>query len=180
MHLSYVDALGEPVFEQYPQVVKRRRNFLLFLIFVLILATGYIRDYVFKSINALMKAWDFDMEYIMPPALRFFENMEYETIEQSKWILTLFFTLVYLAITMLTLKIIFPQRSWFRISAYTYGAIILISALLMGIGFVAPSQAESMYGFSRYLMGLAQSPIVLMVLIPALKLSQQEKPKITN
>ena len=68
-------------------------------------------------------------------------------------------------------------KKYIRITFAVYIAIILISALFIGFGLLFKNSSETMYEFARYLMGMAQSPIILMVLIPALKLSEKEEIK---
>ncbi|MCX6296869.1 MAG: hypothetical protein NTX97_12565, partial [Bacteroidetes bacterium] len=85
--------------------MKTRKNILtvyipLIVIACLTISTGYYRDFLFKNINALLKAWDFNMDFTMPPSLTFFENYEYDTLLEIKWILTFVFSLLYLAIAL--------------------------------------------------------------------------------
>jgi hypothetical protein len=147
--------------------------FVIILLF-LVVGTGFLRDYLFKSVNALLKAWDYDQDYYLPAPLSFLENYEYNTLVNLKWLMTLIFSIIYLFISIFSLKLIFHDHRYRRLCIYTYAAIILLSGLFIGWGMIA-GKPEKMYEFARYLMGMAQSPIVLMILIPALKLSEKEK-----
>lgn len=60
------------------------------------------------------------------------------------------------------------------ITILTYVGIIILSAVFTTIGYLFEGTSEKMYEFARYLMGMAQSPIVLMILIPTFKLSEKE------
>jgi hypothetical protein len=146
---------------------------LLALAFSLVL-TGFFRDTVFKSINALLKAWDYDMDYYLPSFLEFTENYEYGTLQNLKWFLTILFSLIYLAIALLTIRLLFSNRSYLRITIGVYIGITIVSGLFMIIGYLFPATAGKMYEFARYFMGMAQSPVILMVLIPAFKLSEKK------
>jgi hypothetical protein len=42
-------------------------------------------------------------------------------------------------------------------------------------GLVLSQFSGKMYEFARYFMGIAQSPLVLMILIPVFKISKKEK-----
>jgi hypothetical protein len=152
----------------------------LFTIGCSLLFIGYYRDFIFKSINALLKAWDAEMDYSLSPSLHFLENYEYDTLVNIKWGLTLFFTLIYLLISLLSIKILFDKKKYLIITLGMYGCILLLSIILIGIGYCFTSLSEKMYEFVRYLMGIAQSPIVLMLLIPIFKLSEKENTNIRN
>ena len=143
----------------------------------MLILLGYLRDSIFKSINALLRAWDLDQDYFLPPFLSFLENYEYETLENLKWLLTLLFCLLYLIITILAIKLFFNNSKYIKIAAFTYVGIIVISAIFILIGYIFNSTSLKMYEFARYLMGMAQSPIVLMILIPTFKLSEKENMK---
>ena len=142
---------------------------------------GFIRDSVFKSINALLRAWDLDQDYFLPKYFSFLENYEYADLVNIKWLLTLFFSILYLFLSIFTLKLLFNDKRHIKVAIYTYTGIIGLSSIFILIGLIWPSQSEKMYEFARFLMGMAQSTIILMLLIPALKLSsEKEKPKTSN
>ena len=61
-----------------------------------------------------------------------------------------------------------------------YAFVTVIAGMFMITGYVIEGISEKMYEFARYLMGMAQSPIILMILIPAFKLSEQEQTNIEN
>lgn len=145
-----------------------------FLILSTLLSLGFYRDFVFKSINALLQAWDHDLEYTMPSSLNFFEKLEYETIVNLKWLLTLVFSLIYLIISIGVIRFIFDNRRYLYITIGSYLGVIIVSAIFIGIGMIFSGASEKMYEFARYLMGMAQSPIILMILIPAFKIYEKE------
>ncbi|MCW3071678.1 MAG: hypothetical protein JWO44_1568 [Bacteroidetes bacterium] len=144
------------------------------LVIALLLATGFYRDFVFKSINALLQAWDANVDYYLPPSLRFFENYEYDTLLRIKWILTFAFSLVYLLISVITIRYIFGRKKLIMITVWTYAGIMLLSGIFMLTGIIFSSASEKMYEFARYFMGMAQSPLILMILIPVFKLAEKE------
>lgn len=138
---------------------------------------GYYRDFLFKTINGLLKAWDFDVDYVMPASLNFLENYQYETLLNIKWALTLFFSILYLILALITIRMLFKERKYFRITIASYIGITLLSFTFIGIGYLFHSTSEKMYEFARYFMGMAQSPIILMILIPAFKIAEKEIPE---
>ncbi|MEO6902809.1 MAG: hypothetical protein ABI315_06630 [Bacteroidia bacterium] len=145
------------------------------LLILLITFFGYYRDYIFVSINAHLKALTYDVDSPpLPAILSFMKDCEYNTIIKIKWVLTFLFMLIYLGISLLALKLIFNNRNYYYIAIGLYMSITLVAGVFMVMGFLIKSTAPTMYEFSRYIMGLAQSPLILMILIPAFKLSKQE------
>lgn len=154
----------------------RTKNILFYILLITaLLAFGFYRDFVFKQINALLQAWDHDIDYTMPPSLRFIADYNYDTIVNIKWLLTLVFSGIYLVIALLLIKRLFQNRLFSRITLFTYIGITVVSALFILTGMLLPHTAQKMYEFARYLMGMAQSPLVLMILVPAFLLAEKEK-----
>ena len=161
--------------------MNRKKKYLyIFLIIVALVFFGYYRDFVFKKINALMQAWDHDMDYTMPPSMRFLENYEYATLENIEWLLTVMFTLIYLAISLFAIKVIFNTRTYRNITIGAFIGVTVASGILILLGLIFHSASYKMYEFARYLMGMVQSPIALMVLIPAFIIAEREKPEGLN
>jgi hypothetical protein len=152
----------------------------LIFIAISLIFFGYLRDFIFKKINALLQAWDHDMDYDMPNPLIFLTNWEYDSVKNFKWILTLIFWGIYLLITLITVKILFRKNSFIKITSGVFIGILLISGLFMLAGFLINSTSEKMYEFARYLMGMAQSPIILMILIPLFGLFKKENSEIAK
>ena len=151
-----------------------KKTALLILIACILLFFGYYRDFVFKNINALLKAWDADMDFKMPPSLFFLENYDYDTLVNIKWLLTILFSFIYLSIAIITIQLLFNNKKHIRVTVLSYLAITIVSGVFILTGYFFQNTSEKMYEFARYLMGMAQSPIVLMLLIPAFKLSEKE------
>ena len=127
--------------------------------------------------NALLRAWDLDQDYYLPKFLSFLQEYEYDTIVNLKWLLTVLFSILYLFFSILAVKLLFNDRKYFKITLLIYLGILIVSGLFITTGFIFESTSEKMYEFARYLMGVAQSPIILMLLIPAFKLAEKEKHK---
>lgn len=150
------------------------------IIALLAIIMGYLRDSIFKSINTLLKAWDYDQDYYMPSFLSFLENYEYNTIVNFKWALTLVFSLIFMSIALMVVKLLFSKKKYLWITVFLYGGITVLSGFLIVLGLIFDGTSEKMYEFARYLMGMAQSPIILMILIPAFKISEKENKKTTS
>jgi len=113
----------------------------------------------------------------MPTHLSFFEQLEYTTVMNLKWFFTLFFTFLFYVISHLAINYQFSNKNYNRITFYLFAGLTVLSALFIGIGILSSALSERMYEFARFLMGLAQSPLVLMVLIPAFLLAEKDKQK---
>ena len=153
---------------------KIKLGFYIVIITFLVVFAGYLRDSIFKTINALLRSWDLDQDYYLPPFLSFLENFEYDTLVNLKWLLTLIFSLVYLFISIITIKLLFNNSKYVKLSIFTYLGIIFISGIFILSGYIFTGISEKMYEFARYLMGMAQSPVILMILIPTFKLAEKE------
>lgn len=147
---------------------------------ILAILTGYLRDTVFKTINAILRAADLEQDYFLPAFISFLQNFEYQTLVNLKWFLTLFFSLLYLILSIIIIKTLFKDRKYLKITTLTYIGVLLISAGFIAAGLIFKNSSEKMYEFARYLMGMAQSPIILMILIPTFKLMEKEMNKTSN
>lgn len=152
----------------------QKKSVLILLIIVCLLLLGFYRDFFFKNINALIQSYELNVEFSMPSHLSVFDNLEYNTLIAIKWIMTFVFSAFYLITSIITINVLFKNKKYIRITIGVYIALILVSAIFMTLGYFIPSTYKNMYSFSRYLMGMAQSPLVLMILVPAFKISEKE------
>jgi exosortase F-associated protein len=159
---------------------KIKRNLILIIMAILAVLTGYLRDTVFKTINAILRAADLEQDYFLPAFISFLQNFEYQTLVNLKWFLTLFFSLLYLILSIIIIKTLFKDSKYLKITTLTYIGVLLISAGFIAAGLIFKNSSEKMYEFARYLMGMAQSPIILMILIPTFKLMEKEINKTSN
>jgi len=157
-----------------------QRNISLIILAILVIFSGYLRDTIFKSMNALLRAWDQDQDYYLPSFLSFLQDYEYTTVENLKWLLTVLFSIIYLFFSILIIRLLFNEKKYLKIVVFTYLGILILSGLFIFTGFLFSNTSQTMYEFARYLMGMAQSPIILMILIPTFKLSEKEKPKTSS
>jgi hypothetical protein len=152
----------------------------LVVIVIVLLLLGYYRDFVFRTINSMLQAHDYETTFDPPFSMGFLKDCSYDGLLTLKWLLTIVFSLVYLATTLITLRILFNNKKSGSVTIGLYVALMLVSGLFMLCGFLFEATSLRMYEFARYLMGMAQSPVILMILIPAFKLSGQEPNNITN
>lgn len=127
----------------------KKKPFIIGLIAVVI-ALGFLRDYIFVSINEKTGQGTDDSG-----------NLFY-----WKWILTFVFTLLYFVLACLFLYLLFRKKKYIWLTVFTYAGLFAVSFIASAAGFLL-SSFENGYPFVRTVMGIAQSPIVLMILIPA-------------
>jgi hypothetical protein len=136
---------------------------------LLLLCLGFFREYFFVSINGVLfnKNYNpagYDIHVISPP-LRFLNVFSYNTLYISKWFITPFFVLLFWFIQKRFLSLIFNEKK----TTHWLSVLYLSLLLLAGIAFFAGWMIGHLHGgyrFSRIFMGLAESPVPCMILIP--------------
>ena len=136
----------------------------------IIIAAGFLRLYLFENINHQLAYmyYENDISYVTE-GLSFIDNYSYDTLMDVKWVLTIFFTIAYLSLTLGIINLLFSNRQFMHITLFIFGLIIFVSFILYStFGFVNESALG--YRLARFCMGVVQSPLPLMILIPAFKL----------
>lgn len=121
-----------------------RKYLIITLLILITIAVGFIRDAVFIPINASIK-----------------EGADTGIL---KWVLTLLFTAIYLIITLLFLWILYRSVKYILIAISVYLLILVVSLLILTVGYFF-SSFQAVYPLVRAIMGIAQSPVIIMVLI---------------
>ena len=109
----------------------------------------------------------------MPSSLKFLNNFSYFQLYWSKWILTVLFSLAYFIISLKCIKIFFKEKKYLQWTLIVY-LFVGVTAFLFYLYGLLFKDMETGYRFSRIMMGLVQSPFVLMVLIPAFQLGKKQ------
>ena len=126
-----------------------KRKILIALLILAVISLGYLRDYIFVSINEITGQGPSGTGKLFI----------------WKWPLTFAFAVAYLAITVLFLRILFSEKKYIQIALLIYAFLFSVAFIVSASGYVFFS-FEKVYPFVRTIMGVAQSPIVLMILIP--------------
>ena|ERR1035437_2967592 len=137
--------------------MKKKSLFIVLLIIITIIL-GFLRDHVFVSINQTIETGNDPSQHLLI----------------LKWILTFFCSILYMGITCAFLFLIFHSRNYVWIAIYVYVLIFIVALLIGGIGSIAVS-FEKIYPLVRALLGIAQSPIVMMILISACYINEQKQ-----
>ena len=125
-----------------------KKKLTLVLLVAGMILLGYFREYVFVGINL-------DIQ----------QGSASEYSVAVKWMLTVVFSIVYLLITCILLWVLFQKKQLLWIGIYAYVFCFGIACLSVVIGYFFNTHQAS-YHFARIVMGIAQSPVVAMLLIP--------------
>lgn len=135
----------------------------------MIIATGFYREFFFVNINEQMRyLWYGNEESMMSDALSLLDSIDYWTLYYLKWAMTVVFSGIFLIESALFTKLILGKTLWKEL-IFMYTILLIVSGLVLA-GYALFDEHETGYLISRYFMGIAQSPIPLMILLPAIGL----------
>jgi hypothetical protein len=162
--------------------IKRKYNLLfwkLIPVVVLIFIIGYFRELIFVHINfqrtqVYYHETDTDYNYTFPGVLLFLKKLDYAQLTQLKWVLTVLFYLIYFGITYLLVSKIFKNRTYNLITIIAHLVFFILAGIFYLIGQFTGKGLEG-YTLSREFMGILQSPLLLMILMPTFILSDRQK-----
>jgi len=162
-------------------ILKRKEKFILFILLILIIAVGGIRQILFTNVNAQlgflggseMYNWGGLLSY-----LTFLESWSISSLINLKWAMTIGFTVIYLGISAYALWLIFNDRKFIIWLFIVYGILFILSAIFLGTG--GYFQSDIGYTMARKCMGALQSPFPLMLLIPAFMLIKESEANSTE
>ena len=156
----------------------RINKFQLSFLVIVLLIIGFFRYFVFENINVLLFNSLHHRQYQVPSFFNFMRDWSYSRLYFFKWILTLSFCTVFFFNQWLILKTIFTKKNTRIWLIYFYLILLLLSIVSFGIGYLI-NNPQGGYLFSRKFMGILQSPVPLMLLIPVgilkLKLENYDK-----
>lgn len=138
----------------------------------LIAATGFFREFMFVNINEQLSFlyYGSDVSY-MSPRLAFLSTWSYDNLYYLKWILTLVFSAVFLLESALLAKVLFAS---YHLKELLFIYVLLLSiSVVLYLPFFLAGNGEQGYILARFFMGIAQSPLPAMLLIPALFLRKR-------
>jgi hypothetical protein len=149
---------------------KAKEGLYVFIVIIVFIAVGFLRDAVFMSINSqLYKLYFKNYEYTLPSWLSIFDTWPYMKLYYFKYVLTGLFVIIYLVLSLLTVKLFTGASKNMKWVFYAYGIVLFLS-IVTYIGGYALNNFPKGFIFTRNLLGLLQSPFITMIIIPALKL----------
>lgn len=141
--------------------------------FILIFAViGFSREFLFVNINAQLFALFYkNTDYVLPSIITILSDFDYQTLYYFKYLLTVIYFFAYFFTTYFAVKCICMHKKNTLWVTYIYLLLLALSTLSMGYNFLINNQlGGDEYTFSRWLMGIAQSPLVCFFIIASSKL----------
>ncbi len=128
---------------------------------------GFSREFLFVNINnQLYKLYYGHSALPLPDSLNFIADIDYSTLYYSKFFLTLLFYAAYLGATLLALRLTIAHKKIIRWTIYIYLLLLILAGLSMLYNYLAHNRLDGdEYTFSRWLLGIAQSPLIAFFMI---------------
>lgn len=157
--------------------LKNKERLLILVLIIIFIAVGFFRDAVFMNVNSqLYKLYFKNYDYELPQWLSFFSDWEYMNLYYFKYVLTTLFVLLYFLLSILAVKAFTVENDKVKWVFYAYGIVIILSVITYSGGYFLNNFPKG-YLFTRNLIGLLQSPFIVMIIIPALKLENNTSEK---
>jgi hypothetical protein len=141
--------------------------------FVLFAVCGYMREFFFVHMNNIlfMKYYNKSSALKVPELMKTFEHFDYNTLYYSKYLFTILWVLLFFTINYYALRKLSSVSAFRRALLYCYAGMILLAGVAMAFGYlINGSLKNDEYTLSRWLMGVAQSPIICLILLASEKL----------
>ncbi|MDP1801668.1 MAG: hypothetical protein Q8L81_09965 [Bacteroidota bacterium] len=144
------------------------------IIFFLIIfgCLGYFREFFFVNLNNIMfQKYYNHTDLPIPSVMLFFNSFSYKTLYYSKYFLSLLWIGLFFIANYMALKHLTEKKILLKFLAYSYLILLSLAAIAMVYGyFINGRLQDDEYTFSRWLLGIAQSPIICLILIASEKL----------
>ncbi|MBS1652597.1 MAG: hypothetical protein JSU07_11375 [Bacteroidetes bacterium] len=126
-----------------------------------------MRESFFIQINNLMyKKYYGHTDLPMPAYIQIFNNFSYTTIYLMKYVFTLLWTFLFFTLNYIAIMSFKKQKRTNLWLICIYAGISLIAVISMLYGYLAHSQLQdSEYSFSKWLVGVLQSPFICLFLL---------------
>jgi hypothetical protein len=133
---------------------------------------GFSREFIFVNINSrLYSLYYHHSTYKLPASLAFVNDMDYSTLYFLKFPLTILYFLSYLTVSYFAVRTITRNKKNASWVIYIYALLLVLCGISMTFNYMINNQLDGgEYTFSRWLMGIAQSPLVAFFVIASGKL----------
>lgn len=138
------------------------RRILLIVLIISAAGLGFIRDGIFALTNELIEIQDQ------------LSTDSVSSLYKLKWLMTFVFSGAYLLLAMGIIKLLFQNGTFIRLTVLFYIVFIIVAGLTY-IGGHLLGDADTGYVLARKIMGMVQSPILIMILVPGFYLGKQAK-----
>lgn len=133
---------------------------------------GFSREFLFVNINnQLYSLYYHHNDFKFPASLACLKKLDYTTLYYFKYPLTILYFLIYFFTSFFAVKLICLHKKNYFWVIYIYVILLVLSGVSMSYNYFINNQfAGDEYTFSRWLMGIAQSPLVAFFIIASGKL----------
>ena len=129
------------------------RRILLTILIISVAGLGFVRDGIFIHTNELIEQQE-QLSSDSAPRLT-----------ELKWLMTAVFSGAYLFLAVVIIKLLFQNRNFLRLTVFFYLLFIMAAAFLYVGGYLLGDPGVG-YSLARKIMGMVQSPILIMILVP--------------
>lgn len=143
----------------------KRKVFIALGFVGVLIVLGFLREFIFVNTNSILYSKFYNENYPVHSFFNFFKDKSYNFIYISKWFLTFLFILMYFYSQVLTAKFLLKEnilRKWFF---FFYLFLVILSVITFAVGWLAGNLNQG-YIFSRLFLGILQSPLPIMFLLP--------------
>jgi hypothetical protein len=151
----------------------------IFFFLLLFGVLGYFREFFFVHLNIILyeNYYHTASSVPVPAIMRVFSRFSYDTLYYSKYVYTFLFTVIFFTANYWALKKLTHNPYFLRLLFYSYGVMLLLATASMIYGYFVNERLQSdEYTLSRWLLGVAQSPIICLILLASEKLYNKSFP----
>jgi hypothetical protein len=148
------------------------RKIKITLLILLLMALGFFRENLFVNINSVLYNKWYNEIHPVVWYVSFLGNFSYKTIYIAKWFITPLFALIYWFAQKQLLLSIFNEKKIIKWLSVLYLSLFLLAGIFFVAGW-ALGDVYKGYTLSRLFMGLLESPVACMILIPTAYLYKQ-------
>lgn len=133
---------------------------------------GYFREFFFVNLNNIMfQKYYNHTDLPIPRVMKPLNIFSYKSLYYLKYLFTLLWIGIFFLANYLAIKNLTPQKILLKFLIYSYIILLTLAAVVMIYGyFVNGRLQDDEYTVSRWLLGIAQSPIICLILIASEKL----------
>lgn len=133
---------------------------------------GFSREFFFVNVNKqLYKLYYHDSDVVIPNSMSFITHFDYSTLYYLKFPFTIIYFLAFFLTSYFATKLICIDKKNAKWIIYIYAILLVLSGISMTYNYLINNQLNGdEYTFSRWLMGIAQSPLVAFFIIASSKL----------
>lgn len=152
-----------------------RKTAFILLMIILYLLAGYFRDTFFKNLNSQIDVANGNsVPFEFSAGMTFLGELTAKSLVNLKWIMTVIFTLIFLLLGIITIRLFLKNKKNLRLLLFAYSFIFILAGIVLVTGKVFSGWEEKTFGLSRDLLHALQSPLIIMILIPVLLISQRK------